>query len=68
MKRHILVSEKSAAISAIAQALDFPDWFGQNLPQVRTRLIQPRQSWVDDAEMRAQVAREGDGAILGVGL
>lgn len=31
MKRHILVSEKQAAIAAIAQALDFPDWFGQNL-------------------------------------
>src|ERR1700730_2860577 len=44
------------------------DWFGKNLPFVKTRLIQPRQSWVDDAEMRAKVAREGDGAILGVGL
>jgi hypothetical protein len=31
MKRHILVSEKKAAIAAIAKALDFPDWFGQNL-------------------------------------
>ena len=47
---------------------ELEDWFGKNLPRVKTRLIQPRQSWVDDAEMRAQVAREGDGAILGVGL
>jgi hypothetical protein len=47
---------------------ELEDWFGTNLPSVGTRLIQPRQSWVDDADMRAQVAREGDGAILGVGL
>ena len=47
---------------------ELADWFGKNLPSVETRLIQPRQSWVDDAEMRAKVAREGDGAILGVGL
>jgi len=47
---------------------ELEDWFGKNLPSVRTRLIQPRQSWVDDAEMRAKVAREGNGAILGVGL
>ncbi|WP_053737829.1 barstar family protein [Nocardia sp. NRRL S-836] len=31
MKRHILVSEKKAAIRAIAEALSFPSWFGQNL-------------------------------------
>jgi len=47
---------------------ELAEWFGKNLPSVRTRLIQPRQSWVDDADMRAKVAREGDGAILGVGL
>ena len=47
---------------------ELEDWFGKNLPSVKTRLIQPRQSWVDDAEMRTKVAREGDGAILGVGL
>jgi len=44
------------------------DWFGTNLPGVRTQMIKPRQSWVDDAEMRATIANEGDGAILGVGL
>jgi hypothetical protein len=47
---------------------ELEDWFGTNLPAVETRMIKPRQSWVDDAEMRAQIAREGDGAILGVGL
>ena len=31
-------------------------------------MIKPRQSWVDDAEMRTRIATEGDGAILGVGL
>lgn len=44
------------------------DWFGDNLPAVETRLIRPRESWVDDPEMRAAIARDGDAAILGVGL
>ena len=43
-------------------------WFAENMPKVVTRIIKPRESWVDDAEMRGTVAREGDGAILGVGL
>ena len=44
------------------------DWFGTHLPKVETRIIKPRESWVDDAEMRAKVAAEGNAAILGVGL
>ena len=44
------------------------DWFAQHLPAVETRMIKPRQSWVDDAEMRSKIAAEGDAAILGVGL
>jgi hypothetical protein len=44
------------------------DWFAEHLPGVQTRIIETRESWVDDADMRATVAREGDGAILGVGL
>jgi hypothetical protein len=44
------------------------DWFGQNLPKVRIRTIKPRESWVDDAEMRTKIAAEGNAAILGVGL
>jgi hypothetical protein len=44
------------------------DWFAQHLPNVVIRQIKPRESWVDDPEMRAVVAREGDAAILGVGL
>jgi hypothetical protein len=47
---------------------ELEDWFGSNLPAVKTRIITPRQSWVDDAEMRTKIATEGDGAILGVGL
>jgi hypothetical protein len=43
-------------------------WFGEHLPAVDVRMIKPRQSWVDDPEMRATVAADGDGAILGVGL
>jgi hypothetical protein len=44
------------------------EWFAEHLPGVQTRIIETRESWVDDADMRATVAREGDGAILGVGL
>lgn len=43
-------------------------WFARNLPAVETRIIRPRESWVDDPEMRAAVAADGDAAILGVGL
>ena len=43
-------------------------WFAQHLPAVVIRTIKPRESWVDDPAMRATVAREGQGAILGVGL
>lgn len=44
------------------------DWFAQHLPAVVIRMIKPRESWVDDPEMRAIVVREGNAAILGVGL
>ena len=43
-------------------------WFAEHLPNVETRSIKPRESWVDDPGMRATIAREGQGAILGVGL
>ena len=44
------------------------DWFAVNLPSVRTKTIKPRASWVDDPQMRAQIASDGGAAILGVGL
>lgn len=43
-------------------------WFAEHLPAVETRTIKPRQSWVDDTEMRTKIAADGDAAILGVGL
>lgn len=43
-------------------------WFAAHLPTVRVRTIRPRESWVDDPEMRDSVVRDGDAAILGVGL
>ncbi len=43
-------------------------WFHENLPTVETRIIKPRESWVDDPEMRARVVADGDAAIMGVGL
>ena len=47
---------------------ELQDWFGQHLPKVQTRIIKPKQSWVDDADMRTKIAAEGNAAILGVGL
>jgi ATP-dependent phosphoenolpyruvate carboxykinase len=44
------------------------DWFGEQLPGVNARIIKPRQSWVDDPEMRSKVEADGNAAILGVGL
>jgi hypothetical protein len=44
------------------------DWFARHLPSVKTPIIKPRESWVDDPGMRAKVAEDGDAAILGVGL
>lgn len=44
------------------------DWFGKHLPAVHTPIIKPRESWVDDPDMRAKVAKDGHAAILGVGL
>jgi RNAse (barnase) inhibitor barstar len=48
MKRHILVSEKQAAIAAIAKALDFPSWFGQNLDALYDSLTD--LSWLPEGE------------------
>jgi hypothetical protein len=48
--------------------LELRDWFGTHLPKVKTPIIKPRESWVDDPAMRAKVAADGDAAILGVGL
>ena len=43
-------------------------WFGERLPAVEIRGIKPRESWVDDPEMRAEIEANGDAAVLGVGL
>jgi hypothetical protein len=43
-------------------------WFAEHLPNVQARIIETRESWVDDPEMRAKVEADGDAAILGVGL
>lgn len=43
-------------------------WFAKNLPSVKTSIIKPRESWVDDPNMRAAIEADGDAAILGVGL
>ena len=43
-------------------------WFAEQLPLVETRIISPAESWVDDADMREEIAAKGDAAVLGVGL
>jgi hypothetical protein len=43
-------------------------WFGEHLPGVNVRTIQPSKTWSDDEEMRARIVADGDAAILGVGL
>jgi hypothetical protein len=35
---------------------------------VRTEIIRPRESWVDDPAMRARVVAEADAALFAVGL
>jgi hypothetical protein len=44
------------------------DWFAAHLPAVKTEIIKPRESWVDDPDMRTKIGADGDAAILGVGL
>jgi len=44
------------------------NWFREHLPAVRTRVIRPAESWVDDPDMRSAIEADGDAAILGVGL
>ena len=44
------------------------EWFATHLLAVETRIIKPRESWVDDPDMRAKIGADGDAAILGVGL
>jgi hypothetical protein len=43
-------------------------WFAEHMPKVETRVVRPRESWVDDPEMRAKVVKDGDAAIIAVGL
>ena len=43
-------------------------WFFDHLPAVRTEVVRPFESWVDDPDMRAIIEANGDAAILGVGL
>ncbi|MDX8035094.1 barstar family protein [Lentzea sp. BCCO 10_0856] len=61
MKRHILVSEKNAAIAAIAKALDFPDWFGQNLDALYDSLSD--LSWLPEGEYVLVVPANLDSSV-----
>lgn len=61
MKRHILVSEKQAAIAAIAKALDFPDWFGQNLDALYDSLSD--LSWLPEGEYVLVVPANLDSSV-----
>ena len=37
-------------------------------PGIDTRMIKPRESWVDDPGMREKIAADGHAAVFGVGL
>ena len=43
-------------------------WFAEHMPRVRTEIVKPRQSWVDDPAMRAKVVNQADAAVFAVGL
>jgi hypothetical protein len=43
-------------------------WFAEHLPAIEIRIIRPKESWVDDPDMRSRIGADGDAAILGVGL
>jgi hypothetical protein len=43
-------------------------WFAEHMPAVITRIIKPRESWVEDPEMQAKIVADGHAAITGVGL
>jgi hypothetical protein len=47
---------------------ELEQWFHAKLPAVEIRSIKPKESWVDDPDMRAVIEKDGDAAILGVGL
>ena len=47
---------------------ELKDWFAIHMPSVRTEIVKPRESWVDDPAMRARVVAEADAAIFAVGL
>jgi hypothetical protein len=43
-------------------------WFAEHMPAVRTEIVKPRESWVDDPVMRAKIVKEADAAVFAVGL
>lgn len=43
-------------------------WFAEHLPSVKTEIVKPRESWVDDPALRERVVREADAAVFAVGL
>jgi hypothetical protein len=43
-------------------------WFAQHFPRTEVRPVRPKESWVDDPELRKRIEADGDAAILGVGL
>jgi len=43
-------------------------WFGEHLPGANVQTVRPKESWVDDPELRARIEADGDAAVLAVGL
>jgi ATP-dependent phosphoenolpyruvate carboxykinase len=43
-------------------------WLAEHMPGVRTQIVKPRESWVDDPALRARIVAEADAAVFAVGL
>jgi hypothetical protein len=43
-------------------------WFRAHFPETDVRPVRPKESWVDDPDLRKRIEADGDAAILGVGL
>ena len=76
-----MVKDSTTPVQALRVAFSLPvrdmlhmvgltlrSWFGEHLPGSEVRLVRPKESWVDDPELRARIEADGDAAILGVGL
>ena len=46
--------------------IQLQDWFREHLPGVIIKIEKPRESWVDDPEMRGRIEADGDAGVVGL--